>query len=179
MPSKRNTQMKENLVDRMRDKPLIVTARFSNVNASQMDELRRHVTGGGGKVFVAKNTLVKIAASELGISDIDEIIDGPTAYIVAEDDIADMVKALNTTIRDQRIDVEILGGIMEQQLIDANRVKQIADLPSREQLMGMLASTLNGPLMSLTRVLNAPVQNLASMLEQIAQQRQSAESEAA
>ena len=179
MPSQRNTKMKDNLVDRMRDKPLIVTARFSNVNASQMDELRRTVTNSGGIVFVAKNTLVKIAASELGFDDIDDIIDGPTAYVVADDDIAGMVKALNGSIKDQNINVEILGGIMEQQLIDANRVKQIADLPSREQLIAMLASSLNGPLMSFARVLNAPVQNLASMLEQIAQQRQSAETETA
>lgn len=179
MPSQRNTKMKDTLVDRMRDKPLIVTARYSNVNASQMDELRRNVTNSGGKVFVAKNTLVKIAASELGFDNIDEIIDGPTAYVVADDDIAGMVKALNNSIKDQNINVEILGGIMEQQLIDANRVKQIADLPSREQLIAMLASSLNGPLMSFARVLNAPVQNLASMLEQIAQQRQSAEPEAA
>ena len=64
---------------------------------------------------------------------------------------------------------------MESEMIDANRVEQIADLPYKEQLIGMLASTLNGPLMSFARVLNAPVQNLASALEQIAEQRKSAE----
>ena len=64
---------------------------------------------------------------------------------------------------------------MESETIDANRVEQIADLPSREQLIGMLASALNGPLNSFARVLNAPVQNLASTLEQIAEQRRTAE----
>ena len=175
MPSKRNEDILTNLLDRMRDKPLIVTARYSNVNAAQMNILRRDITGGGGKMIVAKNNLVKIAADELGISGIESIIDGPTAYVIADDDIAGTVKALTESIKDQRIEVEILGGVMEQQIINAARVDQIADLPSREQLIGMLASTLNSPLTSLARVLNAPVQNLAIALEQIAQQRRDAE----
>ncbi len=175
MPSQRNEKMLENILERIRDKPLIVTARHSNVNASQMDELRRSVTDGGGKIFVAKNNLVKIAADELGIDGIEEIIDGPTAYIVAEDDIAGMVKALNNSIKDLGLNVEILGGVLESELINSARVEQIADLPSREQLIGMLASAMNGPLNNLARVLNAPVQNLASTLEQIAEQRRAAE----
>ncbi len=175
MPSDRNEKMLENILERMRDKPLIITARHSNVNASQMDELRRNVTSGGGKIFVAKNNIVKIAADELGIEGIDEIIDGPTAYIVAEDDIAGMVKALNNSIKDQSIDVQILGGVLDNELINSARVEQIADLPSRDQLIGMLASAMNGPINNLARVLNAPVQNLASALEQIAEQRRSAE----
>ncbi len=175
MPSKRNQDILTTLLDRMRDKPLIVTARYSNVNAAQMNVLRRDITNGGGKMIVAKNNLVKIAADELGISGIDSIIDGPTAYVIADDDIAGTVKAMTDSIKDQRIEVQILGGVMEQQIIDAARVDQIADLPSREQLIGMLASVLNSPLTSLARVLNAPVQNLAIALEQIAEQRRNAE----
>ena len=175
MPSQRNEKMLDDILERIRDKPLIVTAKHSNVNASQMDELRRSVTNGGGKIFVAKNNIVKIAADELGITGIGEIIDGPTAYIVADDDIAGMMKALNASIKDQNINVEILGGVLDKELINSDRVKQIADLPNREQLIGMLASAMNGPLNNFARVLNAPVQNLASALEQIAEQRRSAE----
>ncbi len=175
MPSNRNQELLNNLLERMQDKPLIVTARFSNVNAAQMNDLRRDVTNGGGIIFIAKNNIVKIAAEKLGFSGMDTIIDGPTAYIIADDDISGMVKALTNSIKGQSINVEILGGVMESELIDAKRVAQIGDLPSRDQLIGMLASTLNGPLMSFARVLNAPVQNLASALDQIAEQRRTAE----
>ena len=64
---------------------------------------------------------------------------------------------------------------MEDQLIPPERVRQIAELPSREQLIGMLASVMNSPLTGLARVLNAPVQNLASVLQQIADQRKESE----
>ena len=175
MPSQRNQQILQNVLERLQDKPLIVTARYSNVDASQMNDLRRNINDGGGNMFIAKNNLVKIAADQLGISNIHTIIDGPTAYIVTSDDVAGMVKALTQSIKDQSINIQILGGIMEQELIDAARVEQIADLPSRDQLIGMLASALNGPLTSFARVLNAPVQNLASTLEQIAEQRRTAE----
>ena len=179
MPSERNQQLLTTLLDRMRDKPLIVTARYSNVNASQMNDLRRDITSGGGRMLIAKNNIVKLAADELGISGIESIIDGPTAYVIADDDIAATVKALTTSIKDQSIEIEILGGVMENELINAQRVAQIADLPSKDQLIAILASSMNGPLMSLARVLNAPVQNLASALEQIAEQRRTAEAEAA
>ena len=175
MPSERNQKLLTTLLDRMKDKPLIVTARYSNVNASQMNDLRRDITNGGGRMLIAKNNIVKLAADELGIADIESIIDGPTAYVIADDDIAATVKALTSSIKDQSINVDILGGVMENEIINANRVEQIADLPSKEQLIGMLASSLNGPLMSFARVLNAPVQNLASALEQIAEQRKTAE----
>ena len=175
MPSQRNQTLLNTLLDRMKDKPLIVTARYSNVNASQMNDLRREISNGGGRMLIAKNNIVKLAADELGIAEIESIIDGPTAYVIADDDIAATVKALTTSVKDQSINVEILGGVMDSEVINASRVEQIADLPSKEQLIGMLASSLNGPLMSFARVLNAPVQNLASALEQIAEQRKSAE----
>ena len=175
MPSERNQQILTSMLDRMRDKPLIVTVRHTNVNASQMNDLRRDITNGGGRMVIAKNNIVKLAADELGIAGIESIIDGPTAYVIANDDIASTVKALTTSIKDQSISVDILGGVMDSEVINADRVEQIADLPSKEQLIGMLASSLNGPLMSFARVLNAPVQNLASALEQIAEQRKSAE----
>ncbi len=175
MPSRRNQDILSDLLERLQDKPLIVTARYSNVNAAQMNDLRRDVTRGGGKIFVAKNNLVKLAADELGIDGIDQIIDGPTAYLTADDDIAAMMKALTDSINSQDLNVELLGGVVDGELVDSERVKQIADLPTRDQLLGMLAAALNGPLTAFTRVINAPVQNLAIALEQIAEQRRSAE----
>lgn len=175
MPSQRNQQILEEIVKRLSDKSLIVTARYSNVNATQMNDLRREVTKGGGNVYIAKNNLVALAAGQLGISNIKSIIDGPTAYITADGDIAATVKALADVIREQDLNIEILGGVMEEQLIPPERVRQIAELPSREQLIGMLASVMNSPLTGLARVLNAPVQNLASVLQQIADQQKESE----
>ncbi len=171
MPSQRNQDILHEVTERLRDKQLIVTIRYSNVSASQMNDLRREVTNGGGNVYVAKNNLALIAAERLGISGMEQIVDGPTAYITASDDVAGAVKALTNVTRDLSLDLEILGGVMENELIDPARVNQISNLPSRDQLIGMLAATLNAPLTGLARVLNAPVQNLASALHQIAEQR--------
>ncbi len=175
MPSQRNQDIVQEVTDRLRDKQLIVTVRYSNVNAAQMNDLRREITKGGGNVYVAKNNLVLLAADDLGIAGMDQIIDGPTAYITAQDDVAQTVKALTDVTRSLNLNLEILGGVMENELIDTARVNQISNLPSRDQLIGMLAATLNSPLVALARVLNAPVQNLASALNQIAEQRREAE----
>ena len=174
MPSERNQKILENVREHMKDKPLIVTARYSNIDASQMNNLRRNVIDGGGKMFIAKNNIVKIAADQLGIPGIASIINGPTAYVVAADDVAGVVKALTQSIKDQRINVQIIGGIMEQELIDAVRVEKIGDLPSRDQLIGMLASAINSPMTGFVKILNAPVQNLVHALEQVVEQRRTA-----
>ena len=81
MPSKRNISILDDLLARLSDKQMIITMRYSNVSAGQMDALRRAVRDGGGVLYVAKNTLVKRAADELGIEGMEGIIDGPTGYI--------------------------------------------------------------------------------------------------
>lgn len=175
MPSQRNQQILEEITQRLSDKQLVVTVRYSNVSATQMNDLRREVRNAGGNIYIAKNNLVAIAAHNIGLQGIETIIDGPTAYITSKEDISAAVKALSNAIKAQDLNIQILGGFMEQQMIAASRVQQLADMPSREQLIATLAASLNSPINRLARVMNAPVQNLASILSQIADQRKSQE----
>ena len=175
MPSKRNISILDDLLARLSDKQMIITMRYSNVSAGQMDALRRAVRDGGGVLYVAKNTLVKRAADELGIEGMEGIIDGPTGYITVEEDVAGAAGALVEAIKEHDLSVDILGGVMDNEVIDAGRVQQISELPSRDQLIGMLAATMNGPLTGLMRVMSAPIQGLAQSLQQIVEQRQAQE----
>lgn len=175
MPSKRNISILDELLARLSDKQMIITMRYANVSAGQMDALRRAVRDGGGVLYIAKNTLVKRAADQLGIDGIDGIIDGPTGYITVEDDIAGAAGALVGAIKEHDLSVDILGGVMDNEVIDAGRVQQISALPSRDQLIGMLAATMNAPLTGLMRVMSAPIQGLAQSLQQVVEQRQAQE----
>ena len=175
MPSKRNVAIMEDLLVRLSDKPMIITMRYSNVSAAQMDELRRAVRGGGGLLYIAKNTLVLRAAESLGIKGMDSIIDGPTGYVTVDDDVAGAASALVGAIKDHDLQIDILGGIMDGDVIGAAQIQRLSELPSRDELIGMLASTLSGPLTGLLRVMSAPVQGLAQSLHQVLEQRQAQE----
>lgn len=175
MPSKRNEAIMEDLLVRLSDKQMIITMRYVNVSAVQMSELRRAIRGGGGVLYIAKNTLVLRAAESLGITGMSEIIDGPTGYVTVEGDVATAASALMDAIKEHNLEVEILGGIMDGELINAARVGQLSELPSREELLGMLAASLNAPLTGLMRVMSAPVQGLAQSLRQVLEQRQAQE----
>lgn len=178
MPSKRNVAIMEELLVRLSDKPMIITMRYTNVSASQMDQLRRAVRGGGGLLYIAKNTLVLRAAETLGIKGMGSIVDGPTGYVTVDDDVAGATAALVGAIEEHDLQVDILGGIMDGDVIDAARIQRLSELPSRDELLGMLASTLNAPLTGLLRVMSAPVQGLAQSLQQVLEQRQAQEQEA-
>ena len=175
MPSERNVKILEELLTRLAGQQMIITMRYSNVTAAQMNLLRRDVRNGGGVMYIAKNTLVLRAAEQLGIAQMESIIDGPTGYVTVSGDAATASGALVGAIKEHDLGVEILGGILDGEVIDAGRVQQLSQLPSKEQLIGMLAATMNGPLTGLLRVMSAPVQGLAQSLQQIVEQRQAQE----
>ena len=175
MPSQRNIAIMDDLLARLSDKQMIITMRYENVSAGDMDALRQAVRQGGGLMYIAKNTLVKRAAERLGLNGLDTIIDGPTGYVTVEDDVAGAANALVTIIKDRNLEVKILGGMMNDAIIDAKRVEQISQLPSRDELIGRLAASMNSPLTGLLRVMSAPVQGLAQSLQQIVEQKQAQE----
>ena len=175
MPSERNVKILEELLTRLAGQQMIITMRYSNVTAAQMNLLRRDVRNGGGVMYIAKNTLVLRAAEQLGIAQMESIIDGPTGYVTVSGDAATASGALVGAIKEHDLGVEILGGILDGEVIDAGRVQQLSQLPSKDQLIGMLAATMNGPLTGLLRVMSAPVQGLAQSLQQIVEQRQAQE----
>lgn len=174
MPSTRNVSILEEIVSRFSDTQMIITMRYTNVSAAEMDALRAAIRGGGGLLYIAKNTLVLRAAEQLGIEGIDAIIDGPTGYMTVSGDVAGAAGALVDAIEDQSLSIDVLGGVMDNRVIDAGRVQQLSQLPSREELLATLAASLNAPLTGLLRVMGAPVQGLAQALHQVADQRQAA-----
>ena len=70
--------------------------------------------------------------------------------------------------------ITVKAGVLDGKVIDKDAVKALADLPSREQLLGMVAATLLAPISGLARALNGNIQNLAYALEAVRKQKESA-----
>ena len=103
----------------------------------------------------------------------DEYLAAPTAFIfIAEDPVAP-AKALNSFAKEHQA-LELKGGFVQSQVIDAAKVKAIATLPSREELVAKLLGTMQNPLTGTVRVLSGPARAFATVLDAIAKQKAAA-----
>lgn len=147
-----------------------VLADYRGLTVQQMADLRARLHKAGVTLKVVKNTLIKRAADEVGIEGLDPYLTGPTAVAYSPDPVA-AAKVLSQAAREFR-KMEIKAGILQRRAISADGVKELADLPPREVLLGKLVGTLNAPIQQFAWVLNAPLANLARALDQIRQQRE-------
>ncbi|MCY0879389.1 MAG: 50S ribosomal protein L10 [Firmicutes bacterium] len=148
-----------------------VLADYRGLTVQQMNQLRERLSQGGVTLRVVKNTLIKRAADQVGIEGLEPYLTGPTVLAYSAEDPVAAAKLLSQAIREFR-KMEIKAGILGKKAIDASGVKELAELPSKEVLLGKVVGTLNAPIQQLVWVLNAPLTNLARVLDQIRQQRE-------
>lgn len=145
-----------------------VDARGLTVKESQ--ELRRSIREAQAQMHVFKNNLAAIALKNLDLPEIPEILAGPTAFIFCDADIAAPAKVLKDFAKDHEA-LEIKGGLVDGKVMSVAEVLQVADLPSKEQLVAMLLSTMLAPVTGLARVCIAPEEGLARVIREISEQK--------
>lgn len=143
-----------------------IITEYRGMTVAQMSNLRRQMRDAGGEYCVYKNTLVRIAANNLELS-LDELLVGPTAiaFVGAKadgsaGDIAAVAKALRSFSRDVPALI-VKGGVLGTRTIDAEDAKNLADMPSREQVLAQIAGLLEAPLSQMASLLEAPVRDIA------------------
>jgi large subunit ribosomal protein L10 len=143
-----------------------VLADYRGMTVSQMQELRTKLRGGGLEMLVVKNTLARRAAEAAGLRGLDKELTGPVAMIFAAEDLSAPARILSEYIRTARKMV-IKSGLLEGKVIDAETVSMLADLPSKEVLLGRLLGTMQTPLSNLASVLQAPLSKFARTLDAV------------
>lgn len=130
-----------------------VITEYRGLKMSQLTTLRRAL-GSDTSYTVAKNTLVKRAAADAGVEGLDELFSGPTAVAFVSGEPVDAAKALRDFARTNPLLV-IKGGLLDGKSLSAAEVTRLADLESREVLLGKLAGAMVGTLTKAAIVLNA------------------------
>ena len=121
---------------------------------------------------MAKNTLIKRAASEAGIEGLDELFAGPTAIAFVTGEPVDAAKAIKTFAKDNKALV-IKGGYMDGHPLTVAEVERIADLESREVLLAKLAGAMKGNLAKAAGLFNAPTSQMARLLAALQEKKAS------
>ena len=136
-----------------------VVTEYRGLTVANLAELRRSL-GDSATYTVAKNTLVKRAASEAGIEGLDELFAGPTAIAFVQGEPVDAAKAIKKFAKDNKALV-IKGGYMDGKALSVAEVEKIADLESREVLLAKLAGAMKGNLSKAAGLFNAPASQVA------------------
>ncbi|BCV23155.1 50S ribosomal protein L10 [Moorella sp. Hama-1] len=148
-------------------------ADYRGLNVAEMTKLRRQLREAGVEFKVVKNTLTARAARELGLEGLEPYLEGPTAIAFSATDPVAPAKILNEVVRNSKT-FQIKAGVLQGKVISAGDIKALADLPSREQLLGRVVGGFQAPLAGLVNVLAGNIRNLVYALEAIRKQKEEA-----
>ena len=153
-----------------------VLTEYRGLSVKNLQELRRSL-GENATYAVTKNTLTTIAAREAGIEGLDDQLAGPTAIAFITGDVADVAKGLRDFAK-ANPHLVIKGGVMDGRVLDAEGVKKLADLESREVLLAKLAGAMNGNLAKAAGLFAAPLSQAARVLAALTDQKQAGDAPA-
>ena len=172
----KNIENVQLLKERLDEAKSIVLVDYKGISVKEDTDLRSKFRENNVDYFVAKNTLLKLAAKDLSIEGLDEFLVGPTAVAVSKEDeitppkiISDFKKSLP----EEKSFFNFKIGVIDNQLMDVHELEKIVDLPSKQELLAKVVGGLNAPITGLVYTLNSILQKFVLVLNEIKNQKQS------
>ncbi|CAH0120753.1 50S ribosomal protein L10 [Paenibacillus sp. CECT 9249] len=153
-------QAVQEITTKLQESATTVVADYRGLNVAQVTELRKQLREAGIEFEVLKNSLVRRATAQAELTELDEVLTGPTAVAFSREDAVAPAKILNEFAKKNDA-LKIKGGVVEGRVVDVAQIKALADLPSREGLLSMLLS-----------VLQAPVRNFALAVKAVGEKQE-------
>jgi large subunit ribosomal protein L10 len=164
-------QVIEEVAGAIQESEAVFAVDYRGISVPQAADLRTALRGADSTFTIVKNTLAERAADQVGADGLKELLQGPTAMTFVRGDAAAAAKALRDFRRStQNTLLEFKGGWMNGQALSPGDVDAIAQLPSREVLVGRLVGLIASPLSGLATALNNLPAGLARQLQQIVDQ---------
>ena len=158
------------LTDRFRESDSVVLTEYRGLSVSQLRALRQSL-GDNATFSVVKNTLTKIAVSEVGLQDqLAPLLSGPSAIAFVGGDVVEAAKGLRDFSRDNPALV-IKGGVLDGKALTPDEITRLADLEPREVLLARLAGAMTASMSRAAAVFNALPTQVAQLLEALRVQR--------
>lgn len=141
------------LAAKMKEAKLVLLTDYRGINVADVTSLRTELRNANAEYTVIKNNITRRALEECGIQGLEEQLEGPTAVIMSNEDYLEPTKAIYNFTKDHDF-YKIKGGIVEGKVMTAEEIITLAKLPSREQLLSMLAGALLGNISKLAVALD-------------------------
>ncbi len=151
-------QVVAQLVETLKSAQAGVLVDYRGLTVEEDTDLRRKLREAGVEYKVVKNTLTRFAANEVGLSGLDNELNGPTALAISAEDPVAPAKVLSDFAKSNEC-LKIKAGFLDGAVISLDEVTKLAKTPSRETLIAQIMGSLNAPISNLVRTLQALVDN--------------------
>ncbi|MFD3443082.1 50S ribosomal protein L10 [Microbacteriaceae bacterium 4G12] len=160
------------LTENFRDSNAVLLTEYRGLTVAQLKQLRKNI-GEHAEYAVVKNTLTKIAANQAGISSFDEELAGPSAIAFVHGDTVAVAKGLRDFAK-ANPQLVVKGGYFDGNPLTADEVRKLADLESREVLLGKLAGAFKASLFGAAYLFTAPLSQAVRTVEALREKQESA-----
>jgi len=128
---------------------------YKGISVEDDTKLRRELREAGVTYFVEKNTLLKRAFEAIGLSKLDDVLEGPTAIAISKEDQTAPARILGKYAEKDERKFNLKAGFIGAEIYDENGVKALSKIPSKDVLLAQLVGSLQGPIQKLAAVLKA------------------------
>lgn len=153
----------------LKESKAVVLTEYIGLSAKELEQFRLKVRDAGGEVHVVKNTLGKLVFEKAGLKLSEEIYEGSTAISYAFDSAPEVAKAITEFAKSSEY-VKVKAGVLGADVISADEVRALAELPPLPVLRGQLLGTIMAPATRLARVLAEPGRQIAAVVKAYADQ---------
>jgi large subunit ribosomal protein L10 len=159
------------LADKLKNAQGGVLVDYSGTNVAVDTEMRRAMRNAGVEYAVVKNTLTKLAANQVGFEALDDVLNGPTALAICNDDPVAAAKIICEYANKKDSTLKVKAGFVDGKVISSAEVQALSELPSKEALVAQVLGTMVAPVTGFLTVLNANIRGLAVALQAIADKK--------
>ena len=172
MPNQEKIDIVEKSTQKFKDATGIYFTKYTGMNVTQATEFRKLCRENDVEYTVVKNTLTKIAVKNAGYENIfDNILEGQIGTVTSTDDSIAPARIIKNFNKEHNDVMEVMGLYADGNLYGPDKYKELANLPTREELIGKFASMLNQPMTQFAGVLNATMTKLAGILGSLKEQK--------
>ncbi len=166
-----NVEKVKEISGRFNESSSALLTEYRGLTVSEIAEVRNALRGAGTEYKVLKNTLTRLAVREVGLEELADMLEGPTAIAFIHGDAVEAAKALDEASKKYPVLV-IKGGVLDGKILDAEQANALAKLQPREVQLATIVMMVNTPLQQTANVLTALLRDFGSMLTQVLAQKE-------
>ena len=167
MPTQKKIDQVQDLKQRMERATITVSADFRGLRVREMDQMRKRLRAASLEVRVIKNNLLRLAAGEARSPELMQIVEGPTALVIAYDDPMEAAKAITEYAQSAPPTFSLRGAFLDGHVVSAADLRELVRLPPRPVMLAQLAGQLQAPLATFSALLESPLRELSSLLQSV------------
>ena len=173
MPTEAKRETIAELTEEARSSSAMIVSEYRGLKVSELGAIRRNLRQQNVTYHVVKNRLMKIAAREAGSEALGILLEGPTAVAFIKGDEGAAAKAVLDAFRPYRL-IKVTGAVIGDQVVSADGVTRLAQLPARDVLLAQVAGSIAAPMAIVAGLFDAPLRDIAGLVGALADKASSA-----